>query len=104
MAVAEASFKTSILSMSVLLSIVGLLPKMGKPSTTYNGSLLPWIELVPLIRTLRPAPGAPVVGLTCTPAARPDKDWSTLVDGNSLISREPTWETDPVKSDLPWIP
>src|SRR5690606_39255398 len=74
MAVAEASFKTSLLSISVLVRMVGLFPKIGKPSTTSRGSLLPWIELDPLIRTFNPAPGAPVVGVTCTPAARPDND------------------------------
>src|SRR5690554_1391248 len=103
-AVAEASFSTSMLSISVLFKTVGLLPKIGKPSTTYSGSLLPCMELAPRIRTFKPAPGAPVVGETCTPAARPDKDWRTLVDGKALISLAPTWATEPVRSDRLCVP
>src|SRR3546814_11606516 len=51
MAVAEASFRISILSTSELLSRVGLF-RTGNPSTTYKGSLSLWIEFCPLMRML----------------------------------------------------
>ena len=73
MAVAEASFKTSMERMSCgLMVLKGLLlcfmPKSverpspmeyGMPSTTYKGSVLVVNEFAPRIWILIPAPGAP---------------------------------------------
>jgi len=79
MAVAEASFKTLMLSISFGFKklngfLAGLDPKpitfppevvscpdKGIPSTTNKGLLLERTEFVPLIRIFTPAPGAPLV-------------------------------------------
>src|SRR5688572_28471842 len=99
MAVADASFSTSIDSMSDgLISAIGLvvLPPtafwarldawMGIPSTIYKGSLDPLMEAVPRMRTKTPPPGDPEFVLTCTPEARPCKSWSELAEGTLAIS------------------
>src|SRR5690554_7770894 len=86
-----------MLSMSALFKLVGA-PEMGNPSITYRGSLPPCMEFVPLILTLKPAPGAPVVCKTCTPAALPDKVCITLEVGKELISLDLTCDTAPVIS------
>ena len=93
-----------MLSISILFNTVGLLPEIGKPSTTYNGSLLPWIELVPRIRTLIAAPGAPVFCNTCTPGALPDNACKTFVAGNALRSLDFTCATAPVRSRFLTVP
>ena len=46
-------------------------PVKGTPSTTYKGLRLPSIELKPLILTVAPAPGLPLVLVTATPADSP---------------------------------
>jgi len=79
MAVADASFKILILSISLgFKKLSGFFagfpprpitfppavvapPDKGIPSTTNNGLLLDLTELEPLIRILTPAPGAPLV-------------------------------------------
>ncbi len=83
MAVAEASFKISIDSISegfILSSGLSdgpvtaptLVPGTIKtPSITYRGSLLPFMEFVPLILIEEGAPGCPELILTTTPAAFP---------------------------------
>ena len=43
------------------------------PSITHSGSLLPVIEFPPLTLIAVPAPGAPLVCVTCTPEALPCK-------------------------------
>src|SRR5690606_23963450 len=98
MATAEASFSISILSMLELLIPSALLT--GKPSTTYNGSLFPTIEFVPLTRILIGPPGAPLFCFTCTPDALPASACITLADANALISSLVTEEIDPVTSDF----
>ena len=57
MAVADASFKTSIEAISEGL-ISRSPPVIGTPSTTYNGSLLALIERFPRIKTVGEVPGA----------------------------------------------
>ncbi|MNR69441.1 hypothetical protein D3C85_1946890 [compost metagenome] len=46
-------------------------PEIGIPSTIYNGSLVPDIEVVPRIFTDTLPPGWPELFVTDTPAARP---------------------------------
>lgn len=68
MAVAEASFSTSIDSISFVLRLEsGLMTRpwpsvtdsliRGTPSMTYSGSFVPLIELVPRMRIEAPPPG-----------------------------------------------
>ena len=57
MAAAEASFKTSIDSMSLLFRKLMFVPT-GMPSTTYKGSV-PFTVVTPRIRTFGCAPGPP---------------------------------------------
>ena len=103
MAVAEASFRISIETMSdglmddSALVLLSALPEMGTPSMTYNGSL-PFSELIPRMLTEIPPPGAPEFCVTCTPAARPCKAWSSDVMTDCLISSSPTDTTEPVRS------
>ena len=112
MAVAEASFKMSIeailLGSNVASGLVALLPISvdvltpppvnGKPSTTYNGSLLALIEVPPLIRILKAASGPPSERTTCTPAAlaamAPSKEAVLIFS----ISSDLIVDTAPVKS------
>src|SRR4051812_23364051 len=107
MAVAEASFSTSMLSMSLGLSdasgfdgteavarpplqeVLEQIPgddasgsfSMGKPSITYSGSLLPVMEEVPRTRMVMPPPGVLDAVVTCTPAAAPCSTWSSEATG-----------------------
>ena len=90
-AVAEASFNTSILSISLGLikfrddcdgdvfpvPLASTEGSIGNPSTAYKGSVPPSIELVPLIWILKPSPGA-FPPVTFTPAMRPFKASSGL--------------------------
>ena len=89
MAVAEASFKTSIDSMSLGFKEPMLDVSCGKPSMTYKGAVL-WVnEPAPRITILKLSPRPPSVDETCTPAIRPPKDSATLLTGvlvNSLMS------------------
>ena len=87
MAVAEASFKISMDSISLGLILLkglllpavhwlplpGLTPAftMGKPSTTYSGSFPAPVEAAPRIRTSIPPPGCALPCFTVSPAARP---------------------------------
>ena len=81
MAAAEASFKTSIDSMSfILMELKGdtfcpvpfpASPDMGKPSTTYNGSVPAVILPLPLTLIDNPPPGIPFGCETCTPVILP---------------------------------
>src|SRR4030095_14133350 len=89
-AAAEASFKTSTVSIS-LVSMVDRLP-VGKPSTTYNGSEARLIELIPLIRTMASVPGLPLL-VTVTPGTRPCNAWATLRTGYSFMVLLFTLET-----------
>ena len=78
MAVAEASFNTVKVSISFGLTSergfdIPLMPSLSiaSPSITINGSLLAFSEEPPRIRTVAPAPGAPPVDTTFTPAILP---------------------------------
>ncbi|CUP26161.1 Uncharacterised protein [Segatella copri] len=78
MAVAEASFNTVKLSISLgltrergLFTPFVLLLSIGIPSITINGLLLAVREAPPRIRICAPSPGAPVDELTFTPAILP---------------------------------
>ena len=103
MAVADASFKISTVSISFGLikesalrvcfssppieeGVVLVLPLLkGTPSITYNGSVPPKKELEPRILILKAAPGAPSFWVTFTPAILPCNACSTLV-GTSFTS------------------
>ena len=112
MAVADASFNMSIDSI-LLGSIVasGLVelfpwptevetpaPVIGKPSITYNGSLLAFIEVPPRILILNEASGPPSDCTTCTPAAFEAMAPSKLVVLIFSISSDLIVDTAPVKS------
>ena len=78
MAVAEASFKTLKLSMSLgfikdsgLLTPAGLVLSMGTPSITISGLLLPDNEAPPLIRMFGAESGWPPFEVIRTPANFP---------------------------------
>ncbi len=114
MAVADASLSTSMLSMSLglmelswfstalpLASDVG----SGKPSTTYSGELLPADE-IPRIRTdVPPAPpGAPLLAVTVTPAARPCSAWVGSATGWLAMAAPDTDAMEPVTSARSCVP
>src|ERR1700712_1470177 len=86
MAVADASFKISIDSISLGLIVASafspapdpapvdaLLLSLytGKPSITYSGSFPPVIEFPPRMRMLEELPGWPELWVTCTPGTAP---------------------------------
>ena len=114
MAVAEASFSTSIVAMSLGLMAFSwfstLLPPAsddgsGKPSTTYSGELLP-AEVIPRTRTAVPPapPGAPEFCVTVTPAARPCSACVGSATGWLAMSRPETEEMAPVMLPRSWVP
>ena len=83
MAVAEASLRTFIDSMSaglIELSALGapgsVPPSMGTPSMTMSGSLEALSEAPPRMRIVEPEPGPPPPGTICTPAILPVMSWS----------------------------
>ena len=115
MAADAASFNTSIDSISFWLIVAnGLvlfafvasspLPKPawlspfenGIPSTTYKGSPLLDIELVPLTRILTAPPSEPFACCTCNPGALPCNAASKLGAGVLVKTFESILETDPV--------
>ena len=60
---------------------------MGKPSITYNGSLLALIDVPPRILIRIPAPGVPSVIIVLTPDIFPFKACSTVaLDVLSMVS------------------
>src|SRR6187549_3749401 len=69
---------------------------IGTPSITYNGSLLAFIEPIPLMRMLGVAPASPLAVVTCTPAALPTRAFWKDVLGGSLISFPLITEAEPV--------
>src|SRR5690606_4805357 len=80
------------------------LTKMGTPSITYNGSLLPLIEFPPRILTDEPAPGIPEFCTKFTPATLPCNAWSTERSGVPSRSCTLTDDTAPVISDRLCVP
>ena len=117
MAVAEASFKISIETISLGLIVdkgemvdtlpfpsalpnpneapLAPLPCTITPSITYNGSALALIVACPRTRMLDEVPGAPDVVTAVTPAARPCNVWSSEVTieprsfFSSIVTDEP---------------
>src|SRR2546430_10471380 len=61
----------------------------GRPSITYNGSVLAVIEPVPRTRTWIPTPGIPEFEVTCTPATLPCRPAADVNDGAALGSHRP---------------
>ena len=104
MAVAEASFSTSMLVMSlgfrldITLVLSEVCPDMAIPSITYSGSL-PFSELIPRICTEIPPPGAPEFWVTATPAIRPCMACSTEVFTPCLMAFSSMDDTEPVRSE-----
>src|SRR2546429_763160 len=92
-AVAPASFRISIRSTSPGLSQDNPRPVVtctGIPSTTYNGSVSPWMDPRPRIWTEMPPLGN---RMTCTPALRPSSSSSTCAAGMPCTSTALTVET-----------
>src|SRR6478736_662415 len=118
MAVAEASFKMFIDSMSFgLIRLNGSgepaidgLPSMflfganGTPSTTINGSLLALSEAPPRIRIVLPEPGAPPLDVIWTPATFPEISCSGVVMAPLLKSFAVIAVTAPVRSFFLLVP
>src|SRR5665647_3463085 len=84
-AVAEASFNTSILSTSLGERKLAFVPTCT-PSTTYNGLALPFIVATPRIRMAAFASGAPSCEVTITPAAAPCNPCKMFVGAFFIIS------------------
>src|SRR2546430_16633655 len=61
----------------------------GRPSITYNGSVLAVIEPVPRTRTWIPTPGIPEFEVTCTPATLPCRPAVSVTAGAALGSNCP---------------
>ena len=121
MAVAEASFKTLILSISAgFKKFNGFLtalppcpvsppgavfsPDNGTPSTTNKGLLLARTELEPLMFTEIPAPGSPLVCCMLTPAVFPCINCSGEAITPPLKSFALTEVTEPVASLIVVVP
>ena len=93
MAVASASLRTSMLSMSLgLMLLSGLLAvrelfwarlseMKGTPLTRYSGEVPDWMEPLPLICTLNSEPGRPFRWVMTRPATLPCKAASGLLTG-----------------------
>ena len=112
MAVADASFKTSI--DSILLGsnvesglvvlfpkpveVVMALPRIGKPSITYKGSLLALIEVPPRILIFTAESGPPSEETICTPDILPARAPSNESVCILLISSDFIDEIAPVRS------
>jgi len=77
---------------------------MGKPSTTYSGSLFPVMEAVPRTRMEMPPPGVALAEVTCTPAAAPCSTWSSEATGVVRIASVFTELTAPVTSRRRSVP
>src|SRR5438477_471938 len=93
-AVAPASFRISIRSMSPGLSHNNPRPVVtctGMPSTTYKGSVSPWMEPRPRIWTETPPLGN---RMTRTPALRPSSNSSTCAAGMPCRSAALIVETE----------
>ena len=110
-AVAEASFKTTNVSISFgLIRFNGLaepaIPPLsnGTPSITINGSLLAFIEVPPLILIVLPEPGAPLLELIFTPGTLPITNCSGVVTEPLLKSSLLITAADPVKSLVLAVP
>jgi len=109
-AVADASFKTVILSIFALLildkadkedpALVAetLLLFIGTPSITYKGSFPAVMELTPLILISLAEPGVPELPLNTKPATLPCNTWSTLETGTCAIASALTCTVEPVIS------
>ena len=123
MAVAAASFKTVILSISAgfrpamavcptlsisfSTSILGMfVPSNGIPSNTHKGSWVPFSEEVPRIRILAGAPGAPDILLTESPAICPVNAWSMLLAAPTIWSEISIFDTAAVslRRSTVWYP
>ena len=76
----------------------------GIPSTTYKGSPLLEIELVPLTLILTAPPNEPFACCTCKPGALPCKAASKLGAGVLVNAFESILETDPVIYFLCCVP
>lgn len=120
MAVADASFRISMDSMSLVFNELSGLRGVwfsakppcpdeadkveelliGKPSITYKGSLPALMKLPPRIRTEIPPPGSELLCCTCTPADTPYNSWSTEVAISKLRSLSFKEATEPVISFL----
>ena len=119
MAVAEASFSTVMVSISLGLSQAMALEAINRssckspakvpfpsgigsgsrwmiPSTTHRGSWLPRSVEVPRIRILGLAPTWPVWVITDMPGTTPCNIWSMLVSPATLISSAFIENTEPV--------
>ena len=114
MAVAEASFSTSIEAMSSgFSSDIGSMapspsrdaaetssdePPIITPSITYKGDVPPLTELAPRTMIFVWAPGAPPVDTACTPGIRPARMPVSEVEWSSSSALARTDEMDPVRS------
>ena len=97
MAVAEASFNTSIDAISLALISFKEPFIKGNPSTTYNGSFPALIEPLPRILNVGDSPGRLLV-TTETPVTRPCNACIGLLAVTEVISLDLTCITEPVKS------
>src|SRR4030095_1262530 len=111
MAVADASFKTVIDTISFGLIVARALgtPAIsefdrGIPSITINGSLLAFNEAPPRILIVLPEPGAPSFGVIDTPATLPRINCSGVTIAPLLKSFALIAVTAPVRSFFILVP
>ena len=103
MAVALASFKISMLAMSLGLMSLKL-PGNGTPSRMMYGSVPAVIERTPRIWMLGAAPGTLEPDVTVTPATAPWMACATLATGSRSSRSCGTEVTEPVTSARFWVP
>ncbi|MNX79693.1 hypothetical protein D3C86_1113300 [compost metagenome] len=104
MAVADASLRISIDSMSCGLMKLLFGFSIGKPSMTYKGELSCVTDPAPRMVMLMADPGCPSTELTFTPATRPAKASSKDRTGAFCIFSTGALATEPVTSALVVVP
>ena len=102
---ALASFRTSIdrISFTLIFWRLKSVPAMN-PSITKRGSLLPWIELRPLILIVGVASGLPFGEVISSPAALPWRRPLTLEAGWFARSEPFTWAIEETSSFFKDVP
>src|SRR5690606_3215240 len=78
---------------------------MGTPSTTYNGWLLPEIDVMFLKITVLEAPGAPLVEDTFKPGTLPCKEvMNASLPDSLMVLPSTTWMDEPTARPIRFIP
>ena len=100
MAVDEASFNTTMFSISPWLNDRNMSDDTGEPSRINKGVFDELIELIPLIRIDTVDIGSPVLDMTCKPATCPWRASAAFAVGLSLSFEPETDAVEPTTEDI----